>query len=109
MPVIYFAAGNPALLPLVAETSAQVIGLDWRGRLDDGWNAVGHRKAVQGNLDPAVLMADQETIRIQAKAVLDQANRRPGHIFNLGHGIHQQTPVENAVALVQMVHEMSQK
>lgn len=109
VPVIYFAAGNPALLPLVAETSAQVIGLDWRGRLDDGWNAVGHRKAVQGNLDPSVLMADQETIRIQAKAVLDQANRRPGHIFNLGHGIHQQTPVENAVALVKMVHEMSQK
>jgi uroporphyrinogen decarboxylase len=108
-PVIHFAAGNPAILPLVAESGASVIGLDWRGRLDDGWNAVGHRKAVQGNLDPAVLLADQETIRIQAKAVLDQANRRPGHIFTLGHGIHQQTPVENAVALVKMVHEMSQK
>lgn len=109
VPVIYFAAGNPALLPLVTETGAQVIGLDWRGRLDESWNAVGHRKAVQGNMDPAVLLADQETIRIQAKAVLDQAARRPGHIFNLGHGIHQQTPVENAMALVKMVHEMSQK
>lgn len=109
VPVIHFAAGNPALLPLVAQAGGHVIGLDWRTRLDEGWAAVGPRKAVQGNLDPSVLLADQETIRIQAKSILDQAKGRPGHIFNLGHGVHQQTPVENAMALVKMVHEMSQK
>jgi uroporphyrinogen-III decarboxylase len=95
-------------LPLYAEGGGNVIGIDWRVRLDDGWKAVGER-AVQGNLDPLVLLADRDTIRRRAKEVLDQAGGRPGHIFNLGHGVVQQTPVENAIALVEMVHEMSLK
>lgn len=115
VPVINFATGNPALLPLLAEGFATanqpvpVVGVDWRIRLDDAWDAVGHDKAVQGNLEPLTLLADQETIRVRAKDVLDQAARRPGHIFNLGHGVLQQTPVDNAVALVEAVHELSAK
>jgi len=113
VPVINFATGNPALLPLLAEGFAKakdpvpVVGVDWRIRLDDAWDAVGHDKAVQGNLEPLTLLADRETIRKRAKDILDQAAGRPGHIFNLGHGVLQQTPVENAIALVDAVHELS--
>lgn len=109
VPVINFGTGNPALLPLYAEGGGDVIGLDWRVRLDDGWQAVGFDKAVQGNLEPLVLLTDRDTIRRRVQEVLDQAGGRPGHIFNLGHGVVQQTPVENAVALVELVHELSQK
>lgn len=107
VPVINFATGNPALLPLLAEAGGSVIGIDWRVRLDEAWRAVGHDRAVQGNLDPLVLLASREEIRRRAKQVLDQAAGRPGHIFNLGHGVVQQTPVENAIALVDAVHELS--
>jgi uroporphyrinogen decarboxylase len=107
VPVINFATGNPALLPLLAEAGGSVIGVDWRVRLDDAWRAVGHDRAVQGNLDPLVLLAGRDEIRRRAKEVLDQAGGRPGHIFNLGHGVVQQTPVENAIALVDVVHELS--
>jgi uroporphyrinogen decarboxylase len=109
VPLINFATGNPALLPLLAEAGGSIIGIDWRVRLDDAWRTVGYDRCVQGNLDPLVLLADQEEIRRRAKEVLDQAAGRPGHIFNLGHGVVQQTPVENAVALVEIVHEMSQR
>ena len=115
VPVINFATGNPALLPLLAEGFAKaphavpVVGVDWRVRLDDAWDTVGHDKAVQGNLDPLTLLADEDTIRKRAKDVLDQAANRPGHIFNLGHGVLQQTPVDNAIALVDAVHELSQR
>ncbi len=107
VPVIHFATGNPALLPLLAEAGGTVIGVDWRVRLDDAWKAVGYDRAVQGNLDPAVLLSSPETIRSRAKEILDQAAGRPGHIFNLGHGVLAQTPVENAIALVDAVHELS--
>jgi len=106
VPVINFATGNPALLPLLAEAGGSVIGVDWRVRLDDAWQAVGYDRAVQGNLDPLVLLAGRDEIRRRAKEVLDQAAGRPGHIFNLGHGVVQQTPVENAIALVDAVHEL---
>ena len=109
VPVINFATGNPALLPLLAEAGGSVIGVDWRVRLDDAWQTVGYDRAVQGNLDPLVLLGTTEEIRRRAKEVLDQAAGRPGHIFNLGHGVVQQTPVENAIALVDMVHELSQR
>ncbi len=109
VPLINFATGNPALLPLLADTRAAVIGIDWRVRLDDAWQTVGYDRAVQGNLDPAVLLTDREQIRRHAKFVLDQAAGRAGHIFNLGHGILPQTPVENAIALVDAVHEFSQR
>lgn len=105
VPVINFAAGNPALLPLLAEARSAVVGVDWRIGLDDAWQMIGHDRAVQGNLDPCVLLSDRTQIRRRAKQVLDQAAGRPGHIFNLGHGVLQQTPVENAIALVDAVHE----
>ncbi len=106
VPVIHFGTGNPALLPLFREAGGQVIGVDWRVRLDDAWQAIGHDRAIQGNLDPAVLLTSPAQIRRRAKEVLDQAAGRPGHIFNLGHGVLQQTPVENVIALVEAVHEM---
>ena len=109
VPVINFATGNPALLPLLADTRAAVIGIDWRTRLDDAWKIVGHDRAVQGNLDPTVLLTNPTEIKKHAKFVLDQADGRAGHIFNLGHGILPQTPVDNAIALVDAVHELSQR
>ncbi|MAP73974.1 MAG: uroporphyrinogen decarboxylase, partial [Planctomycetaceae bacterium] len=109
VPVINFATGNPALLPLLAEAGTRVVGVDWRIRLDDAWETIGHDRSVQGNLDPLVLLADQNTIRRRTQEVLDQAAGRPGHIFNLGHGVLQQTPVENAIALVDIVHELSSR
>lgn len=109
VPVINFATGNPALLPLLSEAGGAVIGIDWRVRLDDAWRTVGYDKAVQGNLDPTVLLAEPAEIRRQAQEVLRQAAGRPGHIFNLGHGVLPQTPVENAIALVEAVHELGAK
>ena len=109
VPVINFATGNPALLPLLADTPASVIGIDWRVRLDEAWKTVGYEKAVQGNLDPTVLLTNPSEIRRQAALVLDQVDKRPGHIFNLGHGILPMTPVDNAIALVDAVHELSSK
>ncbi|MBP90709.1 MAG: uroporphyrinogen decarboxylase [Planctomycetaceae bacterium] len=109
VPVINFGTGNPALLPLLAEGGSSVVGIDWRVRLDDAWETIGHNRAVQGNLDPTTLLADRDEIRRRAKDVLDQAANRPGHIFNLGHGILQQTPVDNAIALIDAVHELSSR
>lgn len=109
IPVIHFGAGNPALLPLLAQAGGRVIGIDWRVRLDDAWKTVGYDRSVQGNLDPTVLLSTPDEIRKRAAEVLAQAENRPGHIFNLGHGIHQQTPVDNVIALVDAVHELSSK
>ena len=108
VPVINFLTGNPALLPYLREAGGSVIGLDWRVNLADGWKTVGHDVAVQGNLDPVSLMADLPTLRQRAKAVLDATEGRPGHIFNLGHGVFPEVPPENVKALVEMVHEMGQ-
>jgi len=102
-PVIHFATGNPALLPLLAEAGGSVIGVDWRIDLDDAWARVGHDRAVQGNLDPVVLLADRDTVRRRAREVLARAGGRPGHIFNLGHGVLPQTPVENVLELIAAV------
>jgi uroporphyrinogen decarboxylase len=109
VPVIHFATGNPALLPLLAEAGGDVIGVDWRVPLDEAWQAVGHDRAIQGNLDPYVLLGPRDEIRRRAAEVLDRAAGRPGHIFNLGHGVLPDTPVENAVALVEAVHELSRR
>ncbi len=108
-PVINFATGNPMLLPLLAEGGSSVVGIDWRVRLDEAWATVGYDKAVQGNLDPLSLLADRDTLQARVEDVLKQAGGRPGHIFNLGHGVLQQTPVENAQAVVEMVHELSRR
>jgi uroporphyrinogen decarboxylase len=107
VPVIHFGTGTAALLPLMREAGGDVIGLDWRVDLDVAWRAVGHDIAVQGNLDPAVLLARPAYIRERARDVLERAHGRPGHIFNLGHGVHQATPVEHVKALVDIVHDLS--
>lgn len=109
VPVINFATGNPALLPLLRGDSRTVVGIDWRIPLDAAWEQVGYDRAVQGNLDPISLLAEPETLREMTADVLQRAGGRAGHIFNLGHGILPQTPVDNAIALVDMVHEMSQR
>jgi uroporphyrinogen decarboxylase len=108
-PVIHFGTGTAALLPLMREAGGDVIGLDWRVDLDAGWRAVGHDVAVQGNLDPAVLLSRPAHIRQRAQAILARAAGRPGHIFNLGHGVYQQTPVDHVRALVDAVHELSDR
>jgi len=108
-PVIHFGTGTAALLPLMREAGGDVLGLDWRVDLASGWRAVGHDVAVQGNLEPAVLLAAPAYIRKRAQAVLDAAGGRAGHIFNLGHGIHKDTPVEHVKALVEIVHELSDR
>ena len=106
-PVINFLTGNPALLPLLRESGGDVIGLDWRVELEDGWKTVGYDVGVQGNLDPMSLLADLPTLKERTADVLRQAAGRPGHIFNLGHGVMPEVPPEHVKALVQMVHEMS--
>ena len=109
VPTINFATGNPELLPLLSEAGGDAIGLDWRVRLDVGWQRVGTDKAVQGNLDPVRLLGSKESLREAVRDILDQAAGRPGHIFNLGHGVLPDTPVENAKAVVEMVHRESEK
>ncbi|MCH2113505.1 MAG: uroporphyrinogen decarboxylase [Pirellulales bacterium] len=109
VPLIHFGTGNPTLLPLMAAAGGHVMGIDWRIGLDAAWTAVGHDRAVQGNLDPLVLLADRPTIAARATEVLDAAAGRPGHIFNLGHGVLQQTPVDNVRYLVDFVHEASSR
>ena len=109
VPVIHFGTGTATLLELMREAGGDVLGLDWRVRLDEGWQRVGQDVAIMGNLDPVVLFAKQDVLRAQAKRILDQAEGRAGHIFNLGHGILPETPVENVIALVEMVHEMSHR
>jgi uroporphyrinogen decarboxylase len=105
VPVIYFGVETAGLLGEMASTGADVIGLDWRQPLDEGWRAVGHAHAVQGNLDPITLFAPLEILEQRVKGILRAAAGRPGHIFNLGHGIVPATPVEHVQAVVRMVRE----
>jgi uroporphyrinogen decarboxylase len=105
VPVIYFGVDTASLLPTMRETNADVIGLDWRVPLDQGWKAVGGAYAVQGNLDPIALFAPDDVLRSRVHEVLNAAAGRPGHIFNLGHGIVPGTPVENVLKVVQWVKE----
>jgi uroporphyrinogen decarboxylase len=106
-PVIYFGTDTSTLLVSMKETGADVIGLDWRIPLDEGWKLLGNHGAVQGNLDPVVLFADWKQVKSAARRILDQAGGRPGHIFNLGHGILPETPVKNVRALAEYVQENS--
>ncbi|MBA2452591.1 MAG: uroporphyrinogen decarboxylase [Chloroflexia bacterium] len=104
VPTILFGTNTAGMLDLVAEADTSVVGVDWRIPLDRGWDLVGHDRAVQGNLDPLVLFAPRNEIETRVNAILELADGRPGHIFNLGHGILPQTPVENVQAVVEMVH-----
>ena len=105
VPVINFATGNPSLLPCLAESGASVIGVDWRIALDQAWQMIGYEHAVQGNLDPTVLLADAREVRRRAREILNMTKGRLGHIFNLGHGVLPQTPVDNVKVLIDTVHE----
>jgi uroporphyrinogen decarboxylase len=109
VPVIHFGTGTAALLPLMREAGGDVIGLDWRVDLGEAWARLGPDVAVQGNLDPVALVAGPDAMRPRVRAILDRAAGRPGHIFNLGLGVLPETPVDHAVALVDMVHEMSSR
>jgi uroporphyrinogen decarboxylase len=108
-PVIYFGTDTATLLSAMQETGADVIGLDWRVPLDHGWADLEDRGCVQGNLDPVVLFSNWKQVEAGARDVLDRAAGRSGHIFNLGHGILPETPVENVKALVSFVQEYSAK
>jgi uroporphyrinogen decarboxylase len=107
VPIIYFGTDSATLLPSMRETGAEVIGLDWRIPLDDGWRNLDFECAVQGNLDPVLLFANWKELKSRAEDILRRAAGRPGHIFNLGHGILPETPVENVKALAQFVQEHS--
>ncbi len=104
VPVIHFGTGTSGILPLMKRAGGDVIGVDWRIDLDEAWNRLGTDVAVQGNLDPTALFAPVPVIERQAARILDSVRGRPGHIFNLGHGILQHTPVEHVSALVDFVH-----
>jgi uroporphyrinogen decarboxylase len=105
VPTIHFGTGTAHLLEAMAETGGDVIGLDWRVRLDDAWERVGHDRGVQGNLDPALLLGPFERVREAALRILDQAGGRPGHIFNLGHGVLPDTDPADLGRLVELVRE----
>jgi uroporphyrinogen decarboxylase len=107
VPIIYFGTDSATLLPSMKETGAEVVGLDWRIPLDEGWGRMNFQGAVQGNLDPVVLFAEWKEIERRAKDILQRAAGRPGHIFNLGHGILPETPVENVKRLCKFVQEHS--
>jgi uroporphyrinogen decarboxylase len=106
-PVIYFGTGCAGLLDDMRRVDADVLGLDWRVELGEAWRRLGYEVAVQGNLDPVALFADVAEIRRRARAILDAAGGRSGHVFNLGHGVLPDTPPDHVRALVDVVHEMS--
>jgi uroporphyrinogen decarboxylase len=107
VPVVHFGTNTATLLPLMKRAGGDVIGIDWRIALDDGWRSIGADVAVQGNLDPAALFAPLPEIKRRVHDILRRADGRPGHIFNLGHGVLQNTPVSNLKAVVDIVHEYS--
>jgi uroporphyrinogen decarboxylase len=109
VPLIHFGVGTTAILRDITEAGGDVIGLDWRQPLDEGWAAIGFDRGVQGNLDPTLLLGPRQRLLDSAEDVLRRAGGRPGHIFNLGHGILPNTPVEHVQALAQHVHQVSKR
>jgi uroporphyrinogen decarboxylase len=109
VPVIHFGVGTTAILPDLAEAGGDVIGLDWRLPLDEGWRAVGVDRGVQGNLDPAILLGPRDGMLAAADEILKLADGRPGHIFNLGHGVLPSTDIEQVQALARHVHDVSRR
>lgn len=107
VPVIHFGTGNPELYPLMKEAGGDVIGIDWRLGIDTAWDRLGDDVGIQGNLDPSFLLGPRESLFAEASRILAEAAGRPGHIFNLGHGIMPEASVEGARALIDHVHEAS--
>jgi uroporphyrinogen decarboxylase len=104
VPRIHFGTGTAGLLEAIAGTGPDLVSLDWRVPLDAGWRRIGEGRGVQGNLDPAVLLGPPELVQERARDVLRRAAGRPGHVFNLGHGVLPETPLENLQLLVETVH-----
>lgn len=109
VPVIHYANGGAMLLELMKKAGGDVIGIDWRIDLDVAWKRLGYDVAIQGNLDPVALLAPPKEIERRVKDILKRADGRPGHIFNLGHGVLPQTPVEYVIAMVEAVHKYSKR
>lgn len=109
VPTIHFATGTSGILELMQEAGGDVIGIDWRLDLGDAWARMGYKVGIQGNLDPVALFGPQERIERAVGEILDKAGGRPGHIFNLGHGVLPKTPEENVITLVQAVHRLSKR
>lgn len=109
VPSIHFGTGTASLLPLMREAGGDVIGIDWQTPLDTAWEKLDHQVAVQGNLDPVALFAPQAELQKRVDRILQQAGGRPGHIFNLGHGILPETPVDQVKWVVDLVHERSRQ
>jgi uroporphyrinogen decarboxylase len=109
VPSIHFGTGNADLLPLMREAGGDLVGVDWRTHLDDAWSRIGSGAGIQGNLDPATLFAPWDLIQNRAKEILDRIGGRPGHIFNVGHGILPATPVDAVKALAAFVHDYRYK
>jgi uroporphyrinogen decarboxylase len=107
VPVIHFSTGTAGFLNSLRSAGGDVIGVDWRVNLDEAWQRLGHDVAIQGNLDPAVLVSSPREIRRRVEDILRRAGGRSGHIFNLGHGVLPETPVEHVIAMVEAVHELS--
>jgi uroporphyrinogen decarboxylase len=105
VPRIHFGTGTAGLLEAIVATGPDLVSLDWRVPLDVGWGRIGFDRGVQGNLDPAVMLGPSELVRARARDVLRRAGGRPGHVFNLGHGVLPETPLENLQLLVETVHE----
>ena len=109
VPVIVFGTSTFGILDLLASSGADVVGVDWRVDIDQGWARIGNDHAVQGNLDPVLLFAPRDEIERQVRAILNQVANRDGHIFNLGHGILPHTPVENVQFVAELVHRISER
>ncbi len=109
VPIIHFGTASATLLGLMREAGGDVIGADWRINLDDAWQRIGHDRGIQGNLDPVALFAPPDEIASKVKDILTRADGRPGHVFNLGHGILPTTPRENVKFLVETVKKSSQR
>jgi uroporphyrinogen decarboxylase len=109
VPLIHFATSNSTLLELMKRAGGDVMGVDWRVNIGEAWARIGYDVAIQGNLDPVILLGPIHLIEKEVKRILDSVEGRPGHIFNLGHGILPNTPVDNVAALVNMVHEYSSR
>lgn len=107
VPTIHFGTGTAGLLPLMAEAGGDVIGIDWRVFIDEAWEAVGPGKGIQGNLDPALLLGPFSKVQERARDILDRVGGRPGHIFNLGHGVLPNASLDNLQRLAAWVHEAS--
>lgn len=108
VPVVHFSTCTAGYIELLAEAGGEVIGLDWRIDLAHAWRRLDYRKAIQGNLDPSVLLAPKEVIKKQTEQIINSTGGRPGHIFNLGHGILPQTPEDNVAFVVDLVHSLTE-